>query len=63
MKLDYDNKRTQSQTVIDGAKQLEKKSPLELFEEFYEKQNNQLMSEAQRKFTSDLLEQLVEDEK
>lgn len=61
MKLDYDNKRTRNRTIVTGAEQVERKSPLELFEEFYEKQNNQVMSNEQRKFTSELIEKIWED--
>ena len=48
MKLSYDNKRTQGQQELGDAQEIEKKSPLELFEEFYEKQNNQKMTDEQR---------------
>ena len=34
----------------------EKKSPLELFEEFYEKQNNQSMTEEQRRLSQEFIE-------
>lgn len=62
MKLDYDNKRTRSSTVISGTHQIDRKSPLELFQEFYEKQNNQEMSEEQRQYTSQLIENIWEEE-
>ena len=41
LKLDYDNLRTRNMNSIDGAENVEKKSPYEHFSEFYEKQNNQ----------------------
>ncbi len=56
MHLSYDNKRTQSRQVVTDAENIEKKSPLELFEEFYEKQNNQSMSEEQRELSKELIE-------
>ncbi len=56
MKLSYDNKRTQSRQVVTDAEDIEKKSPLELFEEFYEKQNNQSMTEDQKKLSQELIE-------
>lgn len=62
MKLDYDNKRTRNSNVVYGADQVERKTPLELFEEFYEKQNNQTMSEEQRKFSLELMEKIWEEE-
>ncbi len=58
MKLDYDNRRTRSNSVISGADNAENKTPFELFSEFYEKQNNQEMSEEQAEFISDLIEKV-----
>ena len=60
MKLSYDNKRTQSQQIITDATDVERKSPLELFEEFFEKQNNQTMSEEQRAFVTECIESVWE---
>ena len=60
MKLDYDNLRTRTQTVIDGAEDVERKSPLELFGELYEKQNGAAMSEEQEKFSAELMERIWE---
>ncbi|MCR5156158.1 MAG: exonuclease SbcCD subunit D [Butyrivibrio sp.] len=60
MKLTYDNKRTQSQQIIEDAQDVERKSPLELFEEFYEKQNNQPMSDEQREFVTGCIESVWE---
>ena len=61
MKLSYDNTRTRADHVIDAAANVQQKTPLQLFEELYELQNNQPMSEEQRAFTQDLLEQLREE--
>lgn len=63
MKLDYDNKRTRSTSQIDGAVDVETKSPLDLFRDFYEFQNNQPMSDEQKAFVNELIEQVWEDEK
>ena len=60
MKLSYDNKRTKENRVISDARDVEKKSPIELFEEFYELQNNQPMSEEQKAFTLDLIDSIWE---
>lgn len=60
MKLSYDNTRTRSNQIIDGAEDVQRKSPLELFEELYELQNNQAMSEEQRSFTRELIESIWE---
>ena len=62
MKLDYDNMRTRSNSQITGAQNIEEKSPLELFEDFYEMQNNQPMSEEQRDYISSLIESVWEEE-
>lgn len=62
MKLDYDNMRTRSNSRITGAQNIEEKSPLELFEDFYEMQNNQPMSEEQRDYISSLIESVWEEE-
>ena len=62
MKLDYDNKRTRTTSQIDGATDVETKSPLELFSDLYELQNNQPMSDEQKAIVSDLIEQIWEDE-
>lgn len=62
MKLDYDNARTRRTAQIDGACDVERKSPLELFSDFYKEQNNQEMSEEQLSFMKSLIEKLWEDE-
>ena len=60
MKLDYDNQRTRAAQTIDGAEAVEQKSPLELLDEFYEKQNNQPMSEQQRELVLTMMEEIWE---
>ena len=61
MKLSYDNTRTRTDQLIGGAEDVERKSPLQLFAELYEQQNNQPMSEAQRDYTQSLIESIWED--
>ena len=61
MKLSYDNARTRSNTVIDGAVDVQKKSPLQLFDELYEQQNNQPMNDIQRDFLRELIESIWEE--
>ena len=61
MKLTYDNTRTRTNHLIDGAEDVERKSPLQLFGELYEQQNNQPMSEQQADFTRNLIEAIWED--
>lgn len=55
MKLSYDNKRTRGEQAEVGAADVDNKSPLELFAEFYETMNNQPMSEVQTEFMSKLI--------
>lgn len=56
MKLDYDNQRTRAGGRPLEAENMEQKSPLELFSEFYEKQNNQPMDREQLAFCRELME-------
>ena len=62
MKLDYDNRRTLAGMILDAAEDAQRRSPLELLEEFYEKQNGQPMGEAQRGFAQSLIERIWEGE-
>ena len=58
MKLSYDNTRTRENRIIDQAEGIEEKSPIELFEEFYELQNNQPMNEEQKNLVKELVESI-----
>ncbi len=60
MKLDYDNKRTRAVSEITGAEDVERKSPLEHFSDFYEQQNGQPMSEEQTALVTALIEKIWE---
>jgi len=60
MKLDYDNLRTRSKAVIGGAEDVEEKTPLELFDELYEKQNGVPLSDEQARFSRELMENIWE---
>ena len=60
MKLSYDNTRTRTTQVVGGAEDVQRKTPLELFEELYELQNNQSMSQEQRRFSEELIEAVWE---
>ncbi|MBQ8028001.1 MAG: exonuclease SbcCD subunit D [Clostridia bacterium] len=62
MKLSYDNKRTRLCQTVGAAENVEKKTPFELFSEFYETQNNQPMNEEQTAFINDLIEKIWEGE-
>ena len=61
MRLDYDNKRTRANNIITGAVDTESKSAYELFAEFFEKQNNAVMSEEQSAYIKDLIEAIEEE--
>ena len=60
MKLDYDNQRTRGKATFLDAVEVEEKMPFDIFEELYEKQNNQKMNEEQKKFIHDLIEKIWE---
>lgn len=60
MHLRYDNTRTRTNQIIDGAQDVQRKSKLELFEELYQQQNNQPMSHQQRQFIEELIESVWE---
>ena len=62
MKLDYDNTRTRTRRELSGEAEIESKSPLELFSDFYALQNNQPMSAEQSDFMETLIEQIWEEE-
>lgn len=63
MKLEYDNTRTRSMTHIESAEGIERKSPVELFGELYERQNGQPMSDEQLEFSAELMNEIWEGEK
>ena len=62
MKLDYDNRRTRAGISLEGAEEMERRSPLELLEEFYEKQNGQPMGDEQRAFARSWMERIWEED-
>ena len=61
MKLDYDNKRTRAAGCLRTEENVRQKDPLELWTEFYELQNNQPMSEKQKKLSRELMEKIWRD--
>ena len=61
MKLSYDNRRTRSLNTVGGAEEVERKTPLELFEELYEKQNGTPLSEEQAAYVTALMENIWEE--
>ncbi len=63
MQLRYDNKRTSMNVEIGGAQNVESRSPLELFGEFYRLQNNQPMTRQQTEFMAQLIERIWEGDR
>ena len=61
MKLDYDNTRTRTAPELSGPSPEIRKTPLELFAEFYEKQTGHPMSEEQSRYSAALLEKIREE--
>ena len=62
LKLSYDNTRTREDQTIGDAGDVKTRSPLELFGELYEIQNNQPMSDTQRDFALELIRGIWEGE-
>lgn len=62
MKLDYDNTRTRHSAAISGAENVETRSPIDLFAEFYELQNGLPMSAEQTELVASLIKKIWEGE-
>ena len=60
MQLLYDNQRTRASSQIDAVQDVEEKTELELFREFYELQNNQPMMKQQEEFAEKLIREIKE---
>ena len=60
MTLDYDNARTRAAGTVAVPAAMEQRTPLELFEALYLQQNNQPMSDEQRAFAAQLMEEIRE---
>ena len=60
MTLDYDNARTRAAGGMSVPAETERCTPLELFEALYTRQNHQPMSEVQRAYIAQLMEQIME---
>ena len=60
MTLDYDNARTRAAGGMFVPAGMERRTPLELFEALYQRQNHQPMSEVQREYIAQLMEQIME---
>ena len=62
MKLDYDNQRTRTSGIIDGAADAERRTPLDLLEELFEKQNGHPLSDDQRALSNSLISKIWNEE-
>ena len=62
MQLRYDNTRTRADAVIEGVSPEDRRTPLELFQDFYALQNGQDMTPEQSAFAARLLRELGEVE-
>ena len=62
MRLSYDNRRTRESREVQAMETVEEKSPLALFEEFYEVQNNDKMSAKQVEFVEKMIEKIWEEQ-
>lgn len=60
MTLDYDNARTRAAGGMSAPAETERRTPLELFEALYQRQNHRPMSEVQRAYIAQLMEQIME---
>lgn len=61
MKLDYDNLRTRSGAAFLDADGINEKDPLEVFADFYERQNDQELAGEARAFTDRLVREIWEE--
>lgn len=61
VRLKYDNTRTRHYAELEVMNEVEKRSPLSLFKEFYEQQNGMTLSEEQTSYIEDLIEGIWEE--
>lgn len=62
MQLEYDNKRTRTNQIIDTSDINSLKTPIEFFNEFYQLQNNQGLNDAQMQIMQDLIDSIWEEQ-
>lgn len=61
MRLEYDNTRTRTGSTVTEVAEANRYRPIELFDMLYKEQNGQSISDTQRAFLNDLIEQVWED--
>lgn len=62
MKLDYDNSRTRHKATFDSASDVERKTPQQLFADFFEQQNGRPLSEEQAEIVESIIKSIWEGE-
>ena len=60
MSLEYQNKRTSTETQVEKLKSIEQKTDMEVLEALYEMQNNQKLNDAQREFSEKIFKAIQE---
>ena len=60
MSLEYQNKRTSTETQVEKLKNVEQKTDMEVLEALYRMQNNQEMNDAQREFSEKIFQAIQE---
>ena len=63
MMLDYDNERTRNQQIAVGVEAVEKKSPMELFGEFFEEMTRREMNSEECEFVQSIVDGIWEGER
>lgn len=61
MRLDYDNTRTRAHTLSENETQPERRTPLEMFADLFEKQNGRPMEPEQTAYVQALLDEIAEE--
>lgn len=61
MRLDYDNQRTRKDHTISGVGEMNQLTPLQLFEAFFQEQNNHELSSEQKEYMRTLIERVWEE--
>ncbi len=62
MRLEYDNERSRDADALTAENAAVRKSPMELFADFYKSQNNRELSQEQSRYLSRLMESIWEEE-
>ncbi len=63
MRLDYDNTRTRTSSVVEGVSEIEQKRPIDLFAELFELQTGAKMTDRQSQMVENMIEKIWEGER